>query len=313
MKKKTNASIFLLIFIFFFSGLAAQQRVDTAFHVKIDKPTFSIGKGPVVMIDQAHSNMHDINEKGVHGARYIPFADMLRRDGYVVKPSRVLFDRDSLKNCNILVVSNAYYQWIDSSESFETWAFEDREIKELRKWVEEGGSLLLITDKRPFPRCVEALASEFGIITHNGYAFDSRLRGQGGYIFKSTDGSLKPHPILQGPAGKIDSVYTGVGSAFWAPEFEPLLVFGKTVRSRMPKVALEFPPGTPSILVEGWQQGAVRQLGKGRVAMFGEAGMFTAQIVGGAPMGLNESYSGQNPHFILNLMYWLSENSGFSK
>ena len=48
--------------------------------------------------------------------------------------------------------------------------------------------------------------------------------------------------------------------------------------------------------------------GKGRVAIFGEAAMFSAQLAGPQkrPMGMNDPVAKQNPQFLLNIMHWLS-------
>jgi len=50
------------------------------------------------------------------------------------------------------------------------------------------------------------------------------------------------------------------------------------------------------------------RVGKGRVAVFGEAAMFSAQLAGPnkAPMGMNAPIAAQNPQFLLNVMHWLS-------
>ncbi|HET9010982.1 MAG TPA: hypothetical protein VFN38_04170, partial [Gemmatimonadaceae bacterium] len=55
-------------------------------------------------------------------------------------------------------------------------------------------------------------------------------------------------------------------------------------------------------------QGATLQLGRGRVAIFGEAAMFSAQVAGPRrePMGMNAPAAGQNAQFVLNTMHWLS-------
>ena len=64
-------------------------------------------------------------------------------------------------------------------------------------------------------------------------------------------------------------------------------------------------PRTP---IKGWLQGGVVRVGKGRVAVFGEAAMFSAQLAGPnkAPMGMNAPIAAQNPQFLLNVMHWLS-------
>jgi hypothetical protein len=49
--------------------------------------------------------------------------------------------------------------------------------------------------------------------------------------------------------------------------------------------------------------------GEGRVAVFGEAAMFTAQIAGEQQrrFGMNSDVAGQNLPFLLNVMRWLTE------
>jgi len=55
-------------------------------------------------------------------------------------------------------------------------------------------------------------------------------------------------------------------------------------------------------------QGAALTRGRGRVAAFGEAAMFSAQVSGNErrPMGLNMGTAAENPQFLLNVMHWLS-------
>ena len=74
--------------------------------------------------------------------------------------------------------------------------------------------------------------------------------------------------------------------------------------------AWDFSSKTPSIPAEGLLQGAVFRHGDGRVAVFGEAAMFSAQerIRKGERtlMGMNRPDAEQNPQFLLNVMRWLS-------
>ena len=54
------------------------------------------------------------------------------------------------------------------------------------------------------------------------------------------------------------------------------------------------------------------KVGKGRVAVFGEAGMFTAQLAGPKqrPMGMNAPEAKQNHQLLLNVMHWLTRVKG---
>ncbi len=57
----------------------------------------------------------------------------------------------------------------------------------------------------------------------------------------------------------------------------------------------------------GYLQGATVTRGAGKVAMFGEAGMFTAQIAADmrSQMGFNNALAGNNQQFVLNTLHWL--------
>ena len=52
----------------------------------------------------------------------------------------------------------------------------------------------------------------------------------------------------------------------------------------------------------------MKEYGKGRVAVFGEAAMFSAQLAGPErrPVGMNKPEAPQNPQFLLNLIHWLT-------
>jgi len=94
---------------------------------------------------------------------------------------------------------------------------------------------------------------------------------------------------------------TFLGSAFRVDKpHSPLLVFGPGVEcwGRTDLVAH----------VEGLLQGALLEFGKGRVAVFGEAGMFTAQlnVWASTRMGMNNPLAAQNPRLLLSVMHWLT-------
>ncbi len=74
----------------------------------------------------------------------------------------------------------------------------------------------------------------------------------------------------------------------------------------MPEKAWQFGPDTKRIPVGGWLQGAVMKYGAGRIAFFGEAAMFTAQLSDLKPVGMNAPQAEQNSQFVLNLIHWLS-------
>jgi hypothetical protein len=299
----------LLLALLMTSGLSgasaiAQQVADTSFKPPIPSPAYPSGRGPVVLLDEAHFNFHTAD------GRYRPFANLLRRDGYVVKASRLQFSKATLGAGQILVIANALAERNQNDWSLPTpSAFLDEEVEAVRDWVRGGGSLLLIADHMPFPGAAEKLALALGVRFSNGYAIDEKTKGP--MIFKLSDGSLKDHQITQGRADdeKVESVATFTGSAFQVEgDAQPLLILGPSVVSFMTSVGGRITDKTPRTSVKGWYQGAVMRFGKGRVAVFGEAAMFSAQVAGPNrnPMGMNAPIAARNPQFLLNVMHWLS-------
>jgi hypothetical protein len=120
------------------AGSAAQQVSDTAFAPPIPNPMYKEARGPVVFVDEAHSNFHTAD------GRYLPFATLLRRDGYEVRASKTAFSKASLKDAKVLVIANAQ---AESNRS----AFTGDEVRAVSDWVKAGGSLFLIVDHMPFP------------------------------------------------------------------------------------------------------------------------------------------------------------------
>jgi hypothetical protein len=283
------------------------QVSDTLFDPPIARPAFPVGSGPTVLLDEAHFNFHTVE------GRYAPFVRLLRRDGFVVRPLREPWTQASLAPARILVIANALAERMSRGP----WAlpnspaFTPAEITLLAQWVKGGGSLLLIADHMPFPGAVETLAAAFGIQMTDGFATDRRCEVDE-IVFRRSDGSLAPHPITNGRSSleRVDSVRSFTGQAFrLSGPGQPLLTLGAGSVVLLPTTAWRFSDSTPRIPAEGMLQGAVLELGRGRVAVFGEAAMFSAQVSGPArrPMGMNAPHAGENPQFLLNLIHWLAE------
>lgn len=292
--------------VFGFASVVDNGTTDAIFI-----PAFEdTGRGaPTVFFDEGHFNFHSI------GTTYAPFAQMLRNEGWTVERSAERFERQSLERAGILVIVNALAA---VNANVDNWrlptpsAFTPEEIAAVRDWVEAGGALLLIADHMPFAGAAEELGAAFGIRFSNGFAFDTRQLGQPKtclaetevQVFRKSDESLAEHPVTSG----VDSVGTFTGSAFQTGSNSvPLLVFGSTAVSLTPSVAWQFTSSTPRVPVAGWQQGALLQHGQGRVAVFGEAAMFTEQTCGpGRPMGMTSPAARQNRTLLLNVMRWLA-------
>lgn len=283
----------------------AQQVGDPNFAPAIQRPAYAVGKGPVVLIDEAHHNFHTAT------GRYKTFADLLARDGYVVRPSANVLTQASLDGAAVLVVANALAERNREDWSLPTpSAFTDAEVVAVREWVHGGGSLLLIADHMPFPGAAEKLAAAFGARFSNGFAVVPGAEG-GAMAFTRDSGALADHAVTRGrdSSESVRRVVSFTGSAFKpGKDAVPLLVFPASVVSLEPTQAWQFTDATPKVDVKGWCQGAVMRHGKGRVAIFGEAAMFTAQLAGPEkrPFGMNSPEAAENPRFLLNVMHWLS-------
>jgi hypothetical protein len=266
----------------------------------------------VVALDAGHNNYHTAE------GRYSPFAELLRREGYLVESVTGLFAPSLLSGIGVLVISNALHE-----RNVENWslptpsAFTEAEIAAVVDWVSGGGGLLLIADHMPFPGAAAELAAAFGVEMSNGFAYDTTrvslprpcLSAFEIDIFSRARGGLADHPITAGriAAERVDSVATFTGHAFTASGAQPLLTLGSAWHSFLPERAWAFTEITQRVHHGGWLQGAVLRWGGGRVAIFGEAGMFTEQTCGGAqPMGMNAPQASQNGQFALNVLHWLA-------
>ncbi len=298
---RTAGFIFAIIFASF--NLQAQQVGDPDFHPVIHSPAYEKGAGPAVFIDEAHHNFHTLN------GRYQSFAELLEKDGYNLKANTEAFTKAGLGNAKILVIANALHERNISDWTLPTpSAFTKDEIAAVADWVNEGGSLFLIADHMPLPGAAADLASAFGFEFNNGFAFDTTH--QTNDFFTLADKTLKANKITNGrsESEKVDSLVSFTGQAFKIPDAaDPLLILNSNFISMMPDTAWAFRDHTPRIPVGGWSQGAVLEFGKGRLAVFGEAAMFTAQVSGKGKrkVGMNHPAATQNAQFLLNVIHWL--------
>ncbi|MFN2430895.1 MAG: DUF4440 domain-containing protein [Cryomorphaceae bacterium] len=315
--RKSIESPFLLSVLILLNGIlvSAQQKPDTTFRAKIHQPAYKHGEGPVVCIDEAHQNLH--TRKG----RFLAFSRLLEQDGYRVRSiDQPITDVDVLRNCSLLVVANALHpsnkgHWVLPTPS----AFTDDEINHLRQWVQDGGRLLLIADHMPFAGAAAELAATFGFEFLNGFAMTSNDFWPPSK-FAVKDGGLRDSPVVDGmmKGEAIADVATFTGSAFTIPKTAvPVISFSEEHRSLQPDTAWKFSSETPSVFLSGYHQGALLSFGKGKVAVFGEAAMFTAQISNrGVKTGFNSEYAKENVQLVINVVHWLdgvTEYSGTKK
>lgn len=281
----------------------AQQVADPSFEPPLGRePKYKAAAGPRILLDEAHFNFHTAD------GRYLACAKLLRRDGYIVDPNKLPFTRKNLAGARVLLIANALH-----AENAKDWnlprqsAFTTQEISELTSWIrDDGGSLFLIADHMPFAGAAADLGKALGVEFNDGYVNDPSQPVRPD-LFTREDGALRDHEVTAG----IPSVGTFTGSAFrFLPGHNgaPILVLGPQFVSVKPKVIGRADPNTPKEPVGGWLQGAVFSHGKGRVAIFGEAAMFSAQLAGPnkQPVGMNHPKAEHNHRLLLNLVAWLS-------
>ncbi len=297
--------------------LGGQQVPDREFHPPVPRPAYADMNGPRLCLDEAHHNFHTLDN------RFFAFGDLARRDGYRVEALRESFTAASLTRCDLLVIANAQngIPWPRQPRPTPA-AFTTTEVAAVASWVEGGGALLLIADHQPLAGAARNLAAAFGAQFTDGFAYDAvdqatveATRGGGSAtptLFRSNDGTLPAHAIRAGRDARehITQVRSFTGQAFrWdAPNVKPVLVLPSNYVSLEPRYAWVFDSTTIQRPVGGWLQGATRQVSRGRVALFGEAAMFSAQVSGAEqrPMGMNAPLAEQNAQFVLNTLHWLS-------
>ena len=292
-----------------------QQMADPNFKTRVEHPAYTQGP-PRVVIDEAHHNFHTA------GGRYKPFADLLRSDGYEVVPGTTKFKPGGLAGVSVLVIANAL--GAESSDNASSPAFTAAECDVVRDWVRGGGSLLLIADHTPFGAAAEAMAQHFGVTLGKGFVFDRNHSADNptALVFSRDNGLLGEHPLLSGrtPDEQVKRVVAFTGESLTVPEGAAALMklgpdaqespsrdaLGKALEGADAAAALARPAG-------GRAQGLVMRFGRGRVAMFGEAAMFSAQVIhfkeGGQErefkMGMNVA-GNDDRQLLLNVMHWLS-------
>ena len=297
----------IIAVIFFGTVLAAiassQQVQDTTYKPFIAHPAYPPGKGPVICIDEGHNNYH------TRGDRYLPFAMLLERDGYITEGYTGQFNTEKLKKCRILVISNALHE-----SNITRWhkpvlsAFTPGETEAVRQWVETGGSLFLIADHMPMGGAAAEMAAAFGFGFTDGFAADTAQPGPA--LFCRANGSLADNTLTKGRRSeeRIDSIWSFTGQAFTIPDkASSVLTFSDKNLLLLSDTAWVFNERTVYKPISGWSQLAYSEYGKGRVVMSGEAAMFSAQLVGPQQyrVGMNSPYAAHNFRLLLNIIHWL--------
>lgn len=269
----------------------AQQVVDPNADTSVANPTFTKGKGPVILFDSGH------HENQTLANRYAPLGALLTNDGYVVRNFTAPFTAANLKGADVLIIAEPLNPNDPKGkpQKDSTSAFTAQEIATLNAWVNGGGALLMIADHPPYAGSLRALGASFGFQI-DMYAAQN-AGGQWKEFFNTQNGDLVVPSISNG-----QQVQTFYGTAFTAPAgARPLLHFD----SDWTMLVTDQPPRTmgPNDL-----RGAMLPVGKGRVVLLAEGGAWSAQLLGPQKkkVGFNSPDAPGNKQFIRNVIYWLS-------
>ncbi len=299
----TMKLILSLLLLWICAPVLAQQFADTLYQPAITNPAYHEGDGPLVCIDEGHQNFH------TREGRYRPFAEVVQRDGFRVASYSGEFIMDNLNACDILVIANAL-----SQQNLGKWfrpvysAFTEEEVETVHDWVQEGGRLFLIADHMPMAGAASELAKAFGYGFNDGFALVPAKNGPD--YFTLENGLLVAGDLTRYDAHALDSIMTFTGQAFSIPEnATPVLKLGKDWISLQPDTAWQFHPSTPRIAADTLYQGAYQEYGNGKLVVFGEAAMFSAQLSktanGTFKMGMNRPGAENNYKLLLSILRWL--------
>jgi len=306
--------IFISILLIICSGeycLIAQSKIvvsdslyDPSFYEpEILFPIYPLNNGPTIYLDEGHYNRHTYGGLG----NFIAFKKVLSKDGYQIVPFQKKFTVQNLQNVKLLIIpcaqneKNLEPQWFNPTYS----AFEPSEISAITSWVNSGGALFLIVDHHPFSGASRDLAIQFGITLYNGHAEDT-IRYPS--YFNRVDNSLHSNLITNGRNiyERIDSILTFNGSAMKLPDNSlPVLTFSDGWVQWLPDTAWKY-NHIKATSISGYSQGAFMKFGKGRLVIFADANMFSAQDTEwGGKMGFIDPNAKYNYKLLLNIIHYL--------
>jgi hypothetical protein len=286
---------------------AQRQLPDNDFSFRNDSPAYPAGTGPRIVFVTA-------NSKFVLRGAFDPLARLAETDGFRVSRQDGSIEQ-ALSGADILVIANPF---LDTYRDFPAMtppsAFSADEIEAIRRFVEGGGALLLLADHAPLGGGSSDLAKAFGFEFLNGHTAEAAAAGVGDrrvmILFAPDNGLLASHPIANGSTGrqKVLRFQAFGGQSFIPPAEAANLLTIPQGWIAIFTYRLEAELATaPRIDASGMSQGAVMDYGKGRLAVFGEAGGFSAQVIDGIDkFGFNTPEGAANPEFILATLRWLA-------
>ena len=153
------------------------------------------------------------------------------------------------------------------------------------------------------------LAESFGFVFTNGFVFH-KDNSRGPAIFSIENKGLQQNIITKGRDENetVSVVASFTGQAFQIPiKAQSILQLDDRYINMLPDTAWVFHNETKRLETDGWSQGAFSDYGKGRIVVFGEAAMFSAQLAGKEKrkMGMNNPVASENHQLLLNIIHWL--------
>lgn len=281
---------------------AAQSRTDSIRTSSI--PAAYAGTvHPKILFDEAHHNFHTAT------GRYKPFADLLTRDGYLVVSNKEKITPDILSGNDVFVCANAFATDPDpvTGRLPGTPAFTTQECHVLKTWVQNGGSLWLIADHEPAGSAVAGLSDSFSVDMSKAYTadpvnFDKIVLDASWIRYSVQNKNLGVHPIIAGrnEGERIKTVLSFTGQSLKGPKTSvPILLLSDKAYDVF---NIEDPLKATIKTAKGRCQGLVMEYGKGRVVVWGEAAMLTAQ-----DRGFGMDYPGvDNVQLVRNIAHWLT-------
>ena len=308
-KVKSMRLLLLVISVMILSA-CVYQRADMKTDMSVNSPRFHPGNSPSVLFDAGHENFHNIN------TTFKPFATLLQNDGVSLIEHKGAFTETSLQKIKLLIIANATSPQQNTADI--TSAFSAGEIQVLNKWVQQGGSLLLIADHDPFGSAASDLARSFGVGMASVWTVDTlRMNDE---IGKNTwleysweNGGLGQHPILQAdsPAAKIKRVMTFTGQSLsFDSAWTSILQLSNSAQNYYSRedASIASMDTSTYFSVAGQSQLIACQYGDGRIVIAGEAAMFTAQEVRVFFKTIHAGFNFKgydNKELVLNIIHWL--------
>ena len=295
--------LILLIILLNHLELFSQQVADSLYRPEISNKMYSNQGGTIIYIDEGHNNFH------TKDGRYYSFTKLLEQDGYQVESYNNIFNNVNLKEVDILVIANALPDSIRPPITTPTKsAFSKDEIKSLANWVKNGGALFLIGDHMPFAGAAAELANEFGFKFYDSFVM---YNPENGIIdFNKQKGTLSDNLITKGRNSKekVNQVRTFTGQGFKIPkEAKSILNLEKSQTVFLVDTMWVFNERVKRFPANELSQGAIMNIENGKIAFFGEAAMFSAQLSGPRrqKVGMNSENAKENFQLLLNIIHWL--------